>query len=413
MENQHTSRLGKILLEKGIISAEQLDLAIAEQQRRRQHTDTTAPLDTQSTALGEILIDLGFIDRLQLKRGLTWQMILRKMTIAMSLCAPLMTFGAGASASTTRHSTPVTIQAEDYASMSGIQTETTLDTGGGLDVCYIHVNDWMSYSNKIVVIPATGNYKITYRVASPTGGGSFKLHSAVGNTIYDTVAVPSTGGSQNWVNVVHTVSLTAGEHTFAITALTRGSGYNINWFKIEAVNSSSSKSSSSSKASSVSSKASSAPVSSSSSSKSSSSKSSSVSSKASSSPSSPSSSSKASSVSSKASSVSSKASSSIKSSSSSSSSSAASSVSPVSGPVYLTWKVPNQRENGDYLDITDVGGYELRYRRTTDADFTYVTINDPWTTRHNLTLTEGIYEIQIAAFDKNGLYSQFVNLVPQ
>lgn len=405
MENQHTSRLGKILLEKGIISAEQLDLAIAEQQRRRQYTDTTAPLDTQSTALGEILIDLGFIDRLQLKRGLTWQMILRKMTIAMSLCAPLMTFGAGATASTTRHSTPVTIQAEDYAAMSGIQTETTLDTGGGLNVCYIHVNDWMSYNNKIVIIPATGNYKITYRVASPTGGGSFKLHSAVGNTIYDTVVVPSTGGSQKWVNVVHTISLTAGEHTFAITALTRGSGYNINWFKIEAVNSSSSKSSSSSpssssKASSVSSKTSSSPVSSSSSSKSSS-----VSSKASSSPSSPSSSSKSSSVSSKASS-------SIKSSSSFSSSSAASSASPVSGPVYLTWKVPNQRENGDYLDITDVGGYELRYRRTTDADFTYVTINDAWTTRHNLTLTEGIYEIQIAAFDKNGLYSQFVDLVP-
>lgn len=381
MENQQTSRLGKILLEKGIISAEQLNIAIAEQKKRRQSADAATPLDTQSTALGEILIDLGFIDRLQLKRGLTWQMILRKMTIAMSLCAPLMTLGAGAAAASSSsaksvYSVPLTIQAEDYNAMSGIQTEPTTDTGGGLGVGYIHVNDWMTYSNKLVTIPATGNYKFTYRVASPSGGGSFKLHAAEGSTIYDTVTVPSTGGSQIWVDVVRTISLTKGEHSFAITALTRGSGYNINWFKIEAVNSSSSKA-------------------------------------ASSIPASPGSSSKSSSTSSKSnSSVSSaKSSSSIK-SSSSSSSATTSSASTVTGPVYLTWNVPNKRENGDYLDITDMGGYELRYRRTADPDFTYITINDPWTTSHALNITQGTYEFQIAAFDKNGLYSQFISLAP-
>ena len=385
MENHQTSRLGKILLEKGLISSEQLDIAIAEQKKRRQFASTTGPLDTQSTALGEILIDLGFIDRLQLKRGLGWQMILRKMTIAMSLCAPLMTAGAGATAATpTRHSVPITIQAEDYATMSGIQTETTTDTGGGLNICYIHVNDWMSYNNKVVIVPATGNYRVTYRVSSPTGGGSFKLHKADGSGDYDTVAVPSTGGSQKWVNVVHTIPLTAGEHTFAITALTRGSGFNINWFKIEAVTSSSSKSSSSSPASPTSS-----------------SKSSSSSVKSSSS-----------SIKSSSSSVKS-SSSSVKSSSSSSSSAGnTSSATSVAGQVYLRWSVPNKRENGDYLDITDVGGYELRYRRTTQPDYTYVSINDAWTNSYNLNLAEGLYEFQIAAFDKNGLYSQFVNLTP-
>lgn len=372
MEYQQTSRLGKILLEKGIISVEQLNIAIAEQQKRREKVDTAGPLDTQSTALGEILIDLGFIDRLQLKRGLGWQMLLRKMTIAMSLCAPLMTLGAGAAAAPTRHSVPITVQAEDYASMLGVQTETTLDTGGGMDVCYIHVNDWMSYNNKVVVIPTTGSYKVTYRVASPTGGGSFKLHRADGTGDYDTVAVPSTGGSQKWVDVVHTIPLTAGDHSFAITALTRGSGYNINWFKIEPVTTASSK------ASSV--------------------------------PSSPGSSSKSSSSSSKPSSSSVVSSSKSSSSSSSSVASSTSSAPIVSGLVSLTWNVPNKRENGDYLDITDVGGYELRYRLLTTTNYTYVTISDPWTTRHNLDLPQGAYEFQIAAFDKNGLYSQFVKL---
>jgi hypothetical protein len=372
MENQQTSRLGKILLEKGIISPEQLNIAIAEQQKRREKVDTAGPLDSQSTALGEILIDLGFIDRLQLKRGLGWQMLLRKMTIAMSLCAPLMTLGAGAAAAPTRHSVPITVQAEDYASMLGVQTETTLDTGGGMDVCYIHVNDWMSYNNKVVVIPTTGSYKVTYRVASPTGGGSFKLHRADGTGDYDTVAVPSTGGSQKWVDVVHTIPLTAGDHSFAITALTRGSGYNINWFKIEPVTTASSK------ASSV--------------------------------PSSPGSSSKSSSSSSKPSSSSVVSSSKSSSSSSSSVASSTSSAPIVSGLVSLTWNVPNKRENGDYLDITDVGGYELRYRLLTTTNYTYVTISDPWTTRHNLDLPQGAYEFQIAAFDKNGLYSQFVKL---
>lgn len=78
----------------------------------------------------------------------------------------------------------------------------------------------------------------------------------------------------------------------------------------------------------------------------------------------------------------------------------------------MRWSVPNKRENGDYLDITDVGGYELRYRRTTQPDYTYVSINDAWTNSYNLNLAEGLYEFQIAAFDKNGLYSQFVNLTP-
>ncbi len=78
----------------------------------------------------------------------------------------------------------------------------------------------------------------------------------------------------------------------------------------------------------------------------------------------------------------------------------------------MSWAVPVLRENGDYLDITELGGYELRYRLATDADFTYVTINDPWINYSNFQWMEGNYVFQIAAFDKNGVYSTFVDIAP-
>jgi hypothetical protein len=71
------------------------------------------------------------------------------------------------------------------------------------------------------------------------------------------------------------------------------------------------------------------------------------------------------------------------------------------------------RENGNFLDITELGGYELRYKKTTDNAFTYVTISDAWKNYHNFTWLEGTYIFQVAAFDKNGLYSNFVDIEPQ
>jgi hypothetical protein len=99
MNDAQTSRLGDILLEKGLIDHEQLREAIVEQRHRRQElvnfNDKTA---LNSSSLGEVLIDLGYISRQQLKRGLSWQLYLRKMTLVMSLCAPLMGWMGGAHA---------------------------------------------------------------------------------------------------------------------------------------------------------------------------------------------------------------------------------------------------------------------------------------------------------------------------
>lgn len=280
---------------------------------------------------------------------------------------------------------PVTIQAEDFAAMSGIKVEATTDVGGGSNIGAIDAGDWLSYENKVIDIPVTGNYKVTYRTSSLYGGGSLAFHEADGSKQYDVVAVPKTGSFQKWVDVERIVTLEAGPHIFGMTALAKG--YNINWFKIEEApagsvpsntepvsSSSSSSSSTSSVASSTSSQTSSAPV------------------------------------------VSSSSSSSAAPITSSSSSSAASSLgsegSAVAGPVYLRWNIPRLREDGTTLDISELGGYEVRYRRLTDTEYTYVSVENAYTNELNLAWLEGTYVFEVAAFDKNGLYSRFIKIAP-
>lgn len=566
------TRLGDILLEKGLLSGSQLQEAILEQKRRRERIDPNDKLAFEATSLGEVLIDLGYINRQQLRRGLNWQMYIRNMTLVMSLCAPLMTIATGAAASTTSSSRssvisqelpatvqaedyttmlgirtepttdvggganvgyihagdwisyegkpinipvtgkykvtfrvaspggggsfsfheanggpqhamvmvpntggsqqwvdveqtislsagehkfgitalvrgagyninwfkveyigqplPVTIQAEDYSSMLGIRTETTTDVGGGTNVAYIHAGDWLAYANTLVNIPATGSYRVTYRLASPGGGGSFSLQEADGSAQYDTVAVPNTGSSQTWVDVVRTVSLTKGVHKFGINALVRGAGFNINWFKIEdladvaavppGVASSSAPASQATSSKATSSQATSSKAASSQA----------ISSKA---------------ISSKAASslaASSKPASAAKSSSSAASTQAASSAPSITGSsssdggtnqsassspsadgeanhavqvlgsVQLQWNIPTRRVNGDPLYDYELGGYEVRYRKLPATEFTYVTI-EAWKSEYIFTWLEGAYEFEIAAFDNNGLYSQFIPLKPR
>lgn len=82
------------------------------------------------------------------------------------------------------------------------------------------------------------------------------------------------------------------------------------------------------------------------------------------------------------------------------------------GPVQLYWSVPTQRENGEYLDITEIGGYEIRYKRKADADFVYVQVQDGYADAYYFDYLVGEYEFQIATFDVNGLYSNFVKISP-
>lgn len=87
-------------------------------------------------------------------------------------------------------------------------------------------------------------------------------------------------------------------------------------------------------------------------------------------------------------------------------------VSEVSGAVRLVWDRPERRENGEFLEGDEIGGYELRYRRLGEEDVKTVIINDGWDEDYELGELVGSYQFSIAAFDNNGLYSEFVSLSP-
>ena len=65
------------------------------------------------------------------------------------------------------------------------------------------------------------------------------------------------------------------------------------------------------------------------------------------------------------------------------------------------------------MDIGELGGYEVRYRLATESEYTYVSIEDAWRNEYYIPwLEEGNYVFEVAAFDKNGLYSIFIPIQP-
>ncbi|MBN1598626.1 MAG: carbohydrate-binding protein, partial [Bacteroidales bacterium] len=122
-------------------------------------------------------------------------------------------------------SVPGTIQAEDYTAMSGIQTESTSDAGGGLNVGWIDAGDWMEY---LINASSAGTYVITYRIASLNGGGQVTMSR--NGTNLATTSIPSTGGWQNWTDVTANVSLVSGTQTIRLTA--NSGGWNLNYWRV-------------------------------------------------------------------------------------------------------------------------------------------------------------------------------------
>jgi chitinase len=120
------------------------------------------------------------------------------------------------------------IQAENYSIMSGVQTEATTDTGGGLNVGYCDTGDWMAYYN--VNFPTSGTYVIEYRVASAVTGGRLSSDLTAGTIQLGAINVPNTGGWQNWQTITQTVNVNAGTYNFGIYV--QSTGFNLNWFRI-------------------------------------------------------------------------------------------------------------------------------------------------------------------------------------
>ncbi|SFJ70677.1 Carbohydrate binding domain-containing protein [Paenibacillus sp. UNC496MF] len=119
---------------------------------------------------------------------------------------------------------PGRVEAEQYSAMSGVQTENAKDAGGGLNVGWIDAGDWMDYA---VNVAAAGTYKVELRVASQADTGSIQLR--IGDTTVSTIAVPNTGGWQEWQTVSAEARLGEGRNTLRVYAA--GPGFNLNWLQ--------------------------------------------------------------------------------------------------------------------------------------------------------------------------------------
>lgn len=78
--------------------------------------------------------------------------------------------------------------------------------------------------------------------------------------------------------------------------------------------------------------------------------------------------------------------------------------------VTLTWAAPSTRQNGDPLNMAEIGGYEVYYFAdgTPSGSGTVVNINDPLSTSYTTpALSAGTWYFSLAVYDTNGIYSDF------
>jgi PKD repeat protein/glucose/arabinose dehydrogenase len=112
----------------------------------------------------------------------------------------------------------------------GVQTETTTDAGGGLNIGFIEDGDYVSYAP----VNLENLDKVAFRVASAGAGGTIELRrGAPDGALITQATVTPTGGWQSWQTVEAPLPPTEG--TFELFVVFRGPAgglMNLNWFEV-------------------------------------------------------------------------------------------------------------------------------------------------------------------------------------
>jgi arabinoxylan arabinofuranohydrolase len=124
----------------------------------------------------------------------------------------------------------VQTEAETIAWESGVQTEATSDTGGGMDVTAIDNGDYIKVRS---VDFGAGATSFEARVASSTAGGNIELHlDSVSGTQIGSCAVAGTGGAQTWTTKTCSITGTTGVHDLFLKFTGSGGNlFNFNWWR--------------------------------------------------------------------------------------------------------------------------------------------------------------------------------------
>lgn len=125
------------------------------------------------------------------------------------------------------------IQASSYADVSGLETENTMDVGGGYDLGFSANGSWAEYDR---VDFGYGVHTVNVRCASDTSGGVVEFHlDRAGGPLIAQATIPGTGGWQTWTTVSAPVSGAVGVRNLYLVLKGGGTGAigNLNWFRFQ------------------------------------------------------------------------------------------------------------------------------------------------------------------------------------
>ena len=148
------------------------------------------------------------------------------------------TSGGGGSGGASTTSAYTTIPASSFSSRNGTQTENCQDTGGGLDVGWIHAGCWLGYRR--IDFGGTTPRQFIARVASGaaagvSGGIELRLDGPTGTKVAE-IDVGDTGGWQSWRTVpINLTGAATGVHDVYLTFIGSASDFvNLHWFTFSA-----------------------------------------------------------------------------------------------------------------------------------------------------------------------------------
>jgi len=124
---------------------------------------------------------------------------------------------------------PGKIEAEAFSFNHGLQAEQTTDAGGGQDMGYTHVGDYLDYRIRVL---KSGRYNMEIRVACLSTAGIIQVQQMNDSgTVLNsaTINLPVTGGWQTWKSIVAEVTLTEGVGKLRVKILKPE--FNLNWYK--------------------------------------------------------------------------------------------------------------------------------------------------------------------------------------
>jgi hypothetical protein len=125
--------------------------------------------------------------------------------------------------------TSVNGSANSYRS-DGVDLEACTDTGCGYDIGWTAAGQWFKYT---VDVATAGAYSVELRLASPYGvTDGLHIANAAGTNLSGPIAVPNTGGFQDWTTITTSITLPAGVQTLTVDQ--DSNGWNIHYLAFAA-----------------------------------------------------------------------------------------------------------------------------------------------------------------------------------